>query len=71
MAGDIGAAKFIVGGYYFNEKITGGSKIPLDAALVFGPPSQFVQGYWAQGTFNTDALAGFGQLDYASTTSSP
>ena len=65
VAGDIGAAKFIVGGYYFNEKITGGSKIPLDAALVFGPPSQFVQGYWAQGTFNTDALAGFGQLDYA------
>jgi len=63
LSGDIGHAKFIVGGYYFNEKISGGSKIPLDSALV--GLSGFVQGYRAQGDFKTDALAGFGQVDYA------
>lgn len=62
LSGDIGPAKFIVGGYYFNEKISGGSKIPLDSALV--GLSGFVQGYRAEGDFTTDALAGFGQVDY-------
>ena len=65
--GHVGRAKVILGGYYFTEKIFGGSKIPLDAALVFGPPRHFVQGYVAQGNFSTEAVAGFGQIDYALT----
>lgn len=63
LSGDIGSAKFILGGYYFNEKISGGSKIPLDSALL-GLPFGFVQGYRAEGDFTTDALAGFGQVDF-------
>ncbi len=63
LSGNVGNAKFILGGYYFKEKTFGGSKIPLDSALV--GLGGFVQGYRAQGDFDTEALAAFGQVDYA------
>lgn len=63
ISGISGRLKYIVGAYYFDEKISGGSHIPFDLALI-GGPSLFVQGYRVGGDIHTKAAAGFGQLDY-------
>lgn len=63
ISGDTGALKYIVGAYYFDEKVTGGSYIPLNLRL-FGGPDLFTQGFVGYGTVRTKAAAAFGQLDY-------
>lgn len=63
VSGTTGQLKYILGGYYFNERIDGGAFIPLNLRLL-GGPNQFVQGFSGFGIIRTKAAAAFGQLDY-------
>lgn len=64
LSGSVGDLEYIVGAYYFDEKITGGSFIPFDRAMALPLPSLFVQGFTSFGTVTAHAVAGFGQIDY-------
>jgi iron complex outermembrane receptor protein len=66
LSGESGRLKYLAGLYYFDEKIVGGSAIPLDRALV-GLPALLTQGYRVEGNIHTKAAAAFGQADYAVT----
>lgn len=60
-AGSVGRLDWIVGGYYFSERIFGQTRIspvrsPISRAQVLGVDYQ--------GRFRTDAYAAFGQFDY-------
>jgi iron complex outermembrane receptor protein len=63
LSGDVGPLRYILGAYYFDEKVTGGSVIPLNQQLV-GGPDRLVQGLANLGTIHKKAAAAFGQLDY-------
>jgi len=63
ISGETGPLQYIIGAYYFDEKIVGGSFIPLNLALL-GGPDQFIQGFAQLGNLHTKAAAIFGQLDY-------
>ncbi len=64
LAKEEGTLQYLAGLYYFDEKITGGSVIPFDIAIL-GLPSFFAQGYAVFGDTHTKAAAAFGQVDYA------
>ncbi|KQX19438.1 hypothetical protein ASD39_16165 [Sphingomonas sp. Root50] len=64
LSGGWGDSKWIVGGYYFREKIFGGSQVTRNLLLT-GGANRMTNGYRAEGTTNTEALAVFGQLDLA------
>lgn len=64
VSGKIGNLRYIVGAYYFDEKIFGGNAVPLSLALFGSPSFQIVQGFRGEGDIRTKAVAGFGQLDY-------
>jgi iron complex outermembrane recepter protein len=66
LAGEFGRLSFLVGGYYFQEKVDGNVSIPFNR-LVIGLPSLMVQGYAVQGDLRTKAIAGFGQASYTLT----
>jgi len=63
ISGTTGRLQYIVGAYYFDEKISGGNFVPLNLQL-FGGPDTFVQGFLGEGGIRTKAAAAFGQLDY-------
>src|SRR3546814_8601831 len=66
LSGEFGESKWLVGGYYFKERIRGGSQIALSGAI-FGLPAGYKNGYKVNGLTNTEAAALFGQLDLAVT----
>lgn len=66
LSGEFGDSKWLLGGYYFKERIQGGSHIPLNR-IIFGGPAGFLEGYKVDGVTNTEAMAVFGQLDLAVT----
>lgn len=63
LQGEYGRGHWLVGAYYFRERGSGALAIPLDQALYFGPPG-YVQGYYIEGRYGTDAYAVFGQADF-------
>ncbi|WP_192876297.1 TonB-dependent receptor [Rhizorhabdus dicambivorans] len=64
LTGTLGDSKWIVGGYFFDEKIKGGGIIPFNALNLGGPNLQ-LQGYEAFSDLHTRAYAAFGQIDIA------
>jgi len=66
LSGDFGDSNWVIGGYYFHEKVNGGTNVPLDRQPVAGPRRLSV-GYYAPGTIKTNAGAVFGQLSYGLT----
>lgn len=66
LAGEIGRFEFLVGGFYFEESLSGNVAIPFDR-MAIGMPALMVQGYEVNGDVKTKALAGFGQGSYALT----
>lgn len=63
LQGEYGRGHWLVGAYYFRERGNGSLAIPLDQALYFGPPG-YVQGYYIEGNYGTNAYAMFGQADF-------
>lgn len=63
LQGEYGRGHWLVGAYYFRERGNGSLAIPLDQALYFGPPG-YVQGYYIEGNYGTNAYAVFGQADF-------
>jgi iron complex outermembrane receptor protein len=63
LSGNAGRLKYILGAYYFDERIDGGAFIPLNLQLL-GGPNRFVQAFKGVGVVDTNAAAGFGQFDY-------
>lgn len=62
--GDRPWGNWLIGGYYFHEKVSGDTQFPV-AALLYGlPGTSLLQGYFAGGTITTNAYAGFGQVTY-------
>jgi iron complex outermembrane receptor protein len=57
-------ADAILGAYYFNENHFAGNKLPLAGVLFGAPTVPFFQGYETQGVVNTNAPAGFGQVNF-------
>ena len=66
LSGDFGRSHWLVGAYYFDEHIFGGSQVARNL-LVTGGANRLTNGYLAQGNTHTQAVAGFGQLDLALT----
>src|SRR3546814_5840706 len=56
LSGEFGESKWLVGGYYFKERIRGGSQIALSGAI-FGLPAGYKNGYKVNGLTNTEAAA--------------
>lgn len=63
LSGQFGDVDYILGAYYFDEKITGGSHIPMSLRVVGVPVDTLFVGYKAFGDTHTKAAAGFGQVD--------
>lgn len=64
LSGDFRRAEWMIGGYYFNESLFGGTRVALDPA-VLGPPrptTGLKQGFFGLGSIDTDAYALFGRL---------
>lgn len=66
LSGKFGNSNWLIGGYYFDEKIFGGSQVTRNL-LVVGGPNLMTNGYRTEGDTHTRALAVFGQLDLAIT----
>ena len=66
LSGDYGRSHWLVGAYFFDEHIFGGSQVARNL-LVTGGANRLTNGYAAQGNTHTQAVAGFGQLDLALT----
>jgi iron complex outermembrane receptor protein len=66
LSGKFGRSNWIVGGYYFKENIYGGSQVTRNLAVV-GGPNRMTNGYRAEGETDTEAMAIFGQIDFALT----
>lgn len=64
LSGETDNARWIVGAFYFHEAVTGGAKIPYDLRLLGNPLASQVQGLTLQGDIKSEAIAGFGQIDY-------
>ena len=62
LAGSTHGIKWLVGGYYFDERIYGNVAFSPLRQLSGRPP--FAQGVDYRGNLKTSAYAGFGQLDY-------
>ena len=63
LSGNLGKGHWIVGGYYFDEHINGGSQVTRNL-LVTGGANRMTNGYKVQGLTHTRAEAVFGQIDY-------
>ena len=63
LSGTVHRLKYIFGGYYFDNKVFAFDYAPLNGKL-FGLADQLMQGFLVQGNIHTQAVAGFGQLDY-------
>lgn len=68
LSGEFDWGTFIAGAYYFDEKISGGSEVPI-SGIVFALPDVLLQGYAAYGDSHTKAAAAFGQVDLNITSS--
>ena len=65
-SGSFGASRWILGAYYFDERIDGGSQVARNL-LVSGGANRLTNGYKVRGLTHTESLAGYGQLDLALT----
>lgn len=64
LSGQADHFKYVVGGYYFNEKHSADTRAPFSLLLFgLGREDQFVNFYNAGGFEKTNAYAGFGQVD--------
>ncbi|MBL4895071.1 MAG: TonB-dependent receptor [Emcibacter sp.] len=63
ISGQLANTRFILGAYYFDEKITGGTHIPLSLRALGAPSDVILDGYHVSGNTHTQALAGFGQIN--------
>jgi len=61
LTGDFAGGEWLIGGYYFDEAIEGGTGVAFDR-LVLGAPAQLVQGLFIGGSIDAKALAAFGQV---------
>lgn len=69
LAGDYSRGDWMIGGYYFDESVFGGTRIALDpVVLVPGPAlpplSSLRQGYYGVGALGTRAYAAFGSFRF-------
>lgn len=69
LAGDYSRGDWMIGGYYFDESIFGGTRIPLDLVVLSRaptlPPLSFLrQGYYGVGLLDTRAYALFGSARF-------
>lgn len=64
LLGESGRWTWLGGLFYFNEKTSGGFRIPIQNIYFVGPPGYLSQGFLSGGTLKTDAAAIFGQASY-------
>lgn len=69
LTGDYSRGDWMIGGYYFDESIFGGTRIPLDPVVLSPaptlPPLSFLrQGYYGVGQLDTKAYALFGSARF-------
>jgi iron complex outermembrane receptor protein len=65
LLGDLGRLNFVVGAFYFDDKISPMSLTAVPAAFyVTGAPYQMVQGFHSAVTLKTKSLAFYGQATY-------
>ena len=63
LAGDYGRGDWMIGGYYFDESLFGGTRVALDPGIVAPVPppvTSLRQGFYAMGDLRTEAYAVFG-----------
>ncbi len=70
LSGEFGRGDWMIGGYYFNESLFGGTRIALDPVVLASatpnlpPLSSYRQGYYGAGQLDTDAYAVFANLRF-------
>jgi len=69
LAGEYSRGDWMIGGYYFDESLFGGTRIPLDPVVLSRaptlPPLSFLrQGYYGVGQLDTKAYALFGSARF-------
>ena len=64
LSGSFGNSNWLIGGYYFDEKILGSAQAARNL-LVNGGADRLVNGFKVEGRLGTKATAVFGQLDLA------
>ncbi|MBU3077648.1 TonB-dependent receptor [Sphingomonas quercus] len=64
LSGSFGNSNWLIGGYYFDEKVVGSAQVPSNLILN-GGPDRYVNGFKVEGHLGTKATAVFGQLDLA------
>jgi len=66
LQGDLPFGTWLIGGYFFDEKVDGYNALALDR-VVLGLPPQLSQGFFQGGSLSTRAYAAFAQADFTIT----
>ncbi len=64
MIGNARQWHWVAGLYYFHDRDVPDQDTAIDAATIFGPPSQQVQGFWQNAVLGTNAGAAYADITY-------